>query len=145
MTQAATEKRRAAKAQYMREQRAAFPEKYKAKSREFFDKNRERLKAERNAKYKENKAEVQARRHGTTVEKLNAMLALQQDRCAICEKHLAAWPSKETHIDHCHGTGKVRGLLCRSCNMKEGWVKRYGAKLFAYLAHPTAERLEQNK
>ena len=39
--------------------------------------------------------------------------AAQDGRCALCEATLAP---EHTHIDHCHRTGAVRGLLCRPCN-----------------------------
>lgn len=126
----------------MREQRAKFPEKYRQKSREFNERHRARLKEERNAKYAENKAIVRAKRRGTTAEALDAVLALQGYRCPVCEKPLAAWPSRQTHIDHCHETGRVRGLLCHSCNGKEGWVRKYGKKLEAYLSNPPADQVE---
>lgn len=41
----------------------------------------------------------------------------QDKRCAICKQ------SKPLEIDHCHITGKVRGLLCRTCNAALGMVK----------------------
>jgi len=35
----------------------------------------------------------------------------QDGKCAICGDDL-----KFPHIDHCHATGKVRGILCSACN-----------------------------
>jgi hypothetical protein len=49
--------------------------------------------------------------YGLTPEQLAAMHAAAGGKCAICELPCAA-----LHIDHCHHTGTVRGLLCRSCN-----------------------------
>src|SRR3990167_11448409 len=43
------------------------------------------------------------------------MLAEQNERCEICKKHIG---ENETAVDHDHVTGKVRGLLCRPCNLK---------------------------
>lgn len=34
--------------------------------------------------------------------------------CAICKRTPAT--SKATHLDHCHITGRIRGVLCASCN-----------------------------
>lgn len=39
------------------------------------------------------------------------MVSEQESKCAICEKHV-----EKLHVDHCHDTGKVRGLLCTTCN-----------------------------
>lgn len=135
------EERRAANAARMRAARSENPEKYRKLSQAFNERHRERLKQERNAKYAANKAEIRAKRHGTERWVVDALRDLQKGLCAVCDKPLAAWPSDATHVDHDHATGKVRGLLCRSCNMKEGWVRRYGAKLSAYLSEPPAEKL----
>lgn len=43
----------------------------------------------------------------------------QDGKCAICNKdiYLAATDKNKTaHVDHCHKTGKIRGLLCARCN-----------------------------
>lgn len=51
------------------------------------------------------------------------MLAIQNNRCAICgytsETHGKHWPV----VDHCHTTGKIRGLLCSNCNIGLGKFK----------------------
>lgn len=51
------------------------------------------------------------------------MLAIQNNRCAICgyssDKHGKYFPV----VDHCHTTGKVRGLLCMNCNQGLGKFK----------------------
>lgn len=41
------------------------------------------------------------------------MKTAQSGKCKICMKVLVKF-----HIDHCHTTGKVRGLLCHGCNLK---------------------------
>jgi hypothetical protein len=41
---------------------------------------------------------------------------LDTDQCAICEVGVDG----KGHIDHCHETGAVRGLLCRGCNLGLG-------------------------
>lgn len=43
------------------------------------------------------------------------MLEAQNHRCAICGGERTG-PGTRLHIDHCHKTGKVRGLLCSKCN-----------------------------
>jgi Recombination endonuclease VII len=58
-------------------------------------------------------------RHGLTKSEKEAMLIAQSYRCAICDCH----QSEIKHIlsvDHCHKTGKIRGLLCPECNLGIG-------------------------
>lgn len=51
-------------------------------------------------------------------QKYVAFLYVKQDaRCAICS---AEFPHSELLVDHDHGTGLVRGLLCRNCNIGLG-------------------------
>ena len=58
------------------------------------------------------------RRYGITQEQFGQMLLDQNNRCKICDNDFKN--SKDTHIDHCHNTNRVRGLLCNSCNMALG-------------------------
>ena len=50
---------------------------------------------------------------GITEEAYAQMLAQQGGVCAICSSDPG---DKRLAIDHCHTTGKVRGLLCAECN-----------------------------
>ena len=52
--------------------------------------------------------------------------AQQNGLCAICEQpEQALMYGKEMKlaVDHCHETGKVRGLLCANCNRGIGMLK----------------------
>lgn len=53
------------------------------------------------------------------VSEYNELLKSQQNKWAICRKKEIAvhWGKvKALSIDHCHKTGKIRGLLCYLCN-----------------------------
>ena len=55
--------------------------------------------------------------YGINAEDFARLLDEQKHKCAICETKLH---NKNTHIDHCHSTGKVRALLCSRCNQGIG-------------------------
>lgn len=54
-------------------------------------------------------------KYGITVKEYEDMLLKQNNSCAICNSHISLFKSR-FHIDHCHTTGKIRGLLCVNCN-----------------------------
>ena len=57
--------------------------------------------------------------YGVTLGWYRATLEKQNGACAICKKpETAVIRGKllKLAVDHCHDTGKVRGLLCRACN-----------------------------
>lgn len=53
--------------------------------------------------------------YGITLEDYNNMLEAQGYKCAICGNEDEV-EGRRLAIDHCHTTGKVRGLLCGKCN-----------------------------
>ena len=67
---------------------------------------------------------VSLRKYGITLEQYNQMLDAQGGVCAICKKPETAkgnhGTARELAVDHCHDTGKVRGLLCSQCNTAIG-------------------------
>ncbi len=58
--------------------------------------------------------------YGLTPEKFQEMSDAQGGACAICQEpetsHSPNGYVRRLSIDHCHKTGKVRGLLCAKCN-----------------------------
>jgi len=63
------------------------------------------------------------RKYGLTQEQFDAMLEQQAHRCAICLDPEPDTAGKAWHIDHCHSTGVVRGLLCSRCNLALGYMR----------------------
>lgn len=57
------------------------------------------------------------KKFGITEQDYNDMFERQLGLCAICRK-----PENDIKlaVDHCHETGRVRGLLCKKCNMGIG-------------------------
>ena len=57
-------------------------------------------------------------RFGITLVEYERMLSAQDGRCAICKAS-----DRRLCVDHCHGSGNVRGLLCRDCNAGLGMFR----------------------
>lgn len=55
------------------------------------------------------------KRYGLTEIEFAVIEASQQGVCLICQQFC-----ENMHVDHCHSTGKVRGLLCPQCNVGLG-------------------------
>lgn len=65
-------------------------------------------------------------KYGITLADYDAMFAIQGGACAICREPCKGTPEKpyhRLHVDHNHETGKVRGLLCRRCNVAVGYLE----------------------
>lgn len=69
------------------------------------------------------------RRYGLEPGQFDAMVAAQQNCCAICSRDMGEGCKR--HIDHDHATGRVRGLLCAGCNSALGRIERFGLERFA--------------
>lgn len=113
----------------------------KAATKEWRKANPERL-AETKAKYRERNRIVLAQRqrewnaahpdkvkamnlkggYGLTLEGFLQMYERQSGQCAICQISMRTRANQKDAccVDHDHVTGKVRGLLCSSCNMGIG-------------------------
>jgi hypothetical protein len=68
------------------------------------------------------------RNFGITREDFNNMMESQKGVCDICKKpesrkNQVTGKIKHLCVDHCHTTGKIRGLLCFKCNSAIGKLK----------------------
>lgn len=61
-------------------------------------------------------------RYGITNEIWGAMFDSQNGCCAVCSAH-ASQLSRGLAVDHCHTSGRFRGLLCHMCNQAIGLFK----------------------
>lgn len=63
------------------------------------------------------------RKYNLTINNYESLLVSQNYSCKICNSVKAnrEWKTKDQRIDlfvdHCHKTGKIRGLLCNKCNV----------------------------
>ena len=69
-----------------------------------------------------------------TVIEYDKMFENQGGECLLCGRHQSQF-KRRLDVDHCHETGRVRGLLCQKCNVQIGWVENYDllAKLNEHL------------
>ena len=88
-------------------------------------KNKERMRRiragipqeEKQKSWKTSRDYFLTRKFGITTKDYGTMLIEQHSRCAICQgTSTGDKRSKNFHVDHCHITGKIRGLLCSACN-----------------------------
>ena len=80
-------------------------------------------------------------KYGLTTTTRNQMLNEQEGLCLLCESAIrfigkASGSSREAAVvDHCHTTGRVRGILCSTCNLALGKIKDSTQWLFRAAAY----------
>jgi hypothetical protein len=95
-------------------------------NRKYYAKNKDRLndkvaewqKAHLADTYDRRVNNMLQKKYGITFAEREAMIQKQNDTCPICKGGL-----DKPHVDHCHDSGEVRGILCRSCNLILGYAK----------------------
>jgi len=63
------------------------------------------------------------RDYGISEAKRDELVKMQGGNCAICGKPESEAPRQRLAVDHCHTTGKVRGMLCDHCNKGIGCLQ----------------------
>ena len=119
----------------------ATKEQYSARVKAYRERNKEYIKArnrEWNAANKPKQFEYDLRKHfGIEPEDYARLLHAQGRKCAACGDSLAM--DKKTHVDHCHSTGRVRGILCHHCNTALGLVMESEGRLLALVRYATGQ------
>ena len=111
------------------EWRKNHPERLKAYNANWYVANRAKAKARSERYAQANPEKVRSRKlkrdHGINIENYDSMLKSQHGLCAICKSPPSKANAREMvlHVDHCHNTGKIRGLLCAHCNRMLGLAK----------------------
>lgn len=62
-------------------------------------------------------------KYGISGEDFQGMLLAQDFSCAICGTKEPKGKGNTLHVDHCHDTDLIRGLLCHHCNTSLGGFK----------------------
>jgi hypothetical protein len=111
--------------------------------------NREKIKVSQSNYHQKNKDEIIARhickRRNITVDEYRQMFVDQDNKCAICGQNETRMNVKKTEVlklcvDHDPISGKVRALLCYSCNLGLGLFKEDAALVEQALKYITAHR-----
>lgn len=92
-------------------------EKRSEKNKTWRKEHPEQVKATRSAWTKNNPRKLKSlrlKKYGITADDYDAISAEQNGVCAICKDICVS--GNALAVDHCHETGKVRGLLCGHCN-----------------------------
>ncbi|TDO68843.1 recombination endonuclease VII [Flavobacterium chryseum] len=63
------------------------------------------------------------KKYGITIAEYDQIVLDQNNSCAICFGNLVDSRGFRPHVDHCHNTGIVRGVLCGDCNKALGGFK----------------------
>jgi len=79
-------------------------------------------------------------RYGLNCPQRTQMLNEQENKCQVCTRPIA-FDGKNRHattavVDHCHKSGKIRGVICHSCNVMIGYFENQNIsfeQLQAYL------------
>src|SRR5262245_29670820 len=98
------------------------PEKFRLRSRQKYAKhseaNKDRARAYRAAHPDRirvySRRSTLKRRYGLSEAEFHALLREQGNSCLICKMQFST--ERLAAVDHCHTSGKVRGILCRQCN-----------------------------
>jgi len=87
------------------------------------DCNSRKAKVWKKNNVEKNKTHHYQRKYGLTFADYGVILSQQNSRCAVCLTHFSDAQRGVLFVDHCHKTGKVRGLLCQNCNTAIGLLK----------------------
>jgi len=109
--------------------------------RKYYHEHRERYKIMRHENRLKNL-------YGITLKEYNSMIAKQDNKCGICstpfetdKNSKKGWGGKkEPVVDHDHVNGKVRGILCRGCNLSLSMIEN---KVFRDNANKYLSKLEK--
>ena len=83
--------------------------------------------------------------YGITVQQYEEMFVAQGGVCLVCgqPETVLNGHTKEVqslHVDHCHKTGRVRGLLCQACNTAFGAMKEDPERIRLLLAYALKQK-----
>ena len=144
-----------ARAEYTRKYRADNSEKVTASKARAYREHPEKAAAyakkyrqrhpERN---KETWRRQNLKKYGLTPHQVAVMIGQQEGCCASCTNVIMRGTreaKRQAHVDHCHATGRVRGILCQRCNLILGHAKDQPSVLIAAAKYLTDRATRERK
>jgi hypothetical protein len=132
------------KKQYRRNQYLKHKDREKETRRKYLIKNREKVleiqKKWNNKNFERRKNIILKNVYGITLQQYEKMFKEQNGKCGICGIHQDTL-KKSLCVDHCHKTNKVRGLLCKNCNVALGFYEKYDKNYFEKYLNKHKEKL----
>ena len=107
------------------EERKAYMKEYRQNNKDQIAKQKKGYRDRPGNKEKVQKQHLK-RKYDLTQEEYDKMLEQQNNKCVICgdyETNKRKGEIQSLSVDHCHKTGKIRGLLCNNCNLTLGYSK----------------------
>jgi len=111
---------------YAKKRRERYPNDHRIANKKCYDKNKKKYHETGKKWKKKNPDKVriyekkcELRRYGITLDEYTKLAARQGNVCGICSSQQIK-RYKYLTVDHCHKTGKIRGLLCATCNLALG-------------------------
>lgn len=91
------------------------------KAKAWRESNADRVKEYRAANRQKSYRQEVVRKYGVPADWFDLQMRKQKGRCMGCKIDLSGTNKQDTpHVDHCHKSGKVRGILCNRCNSVVG-------------------------
>ena len=112
-----------------------------AGSRRYRNANKDEINEHWREKYRtdpEFRERVKERARQISNDAYDVLFARQGGVCAACKQKY----HRRLHADHCHATGKLRGLLCSNCNTGLGLYNDDADRLLAAVAYLVASRCD---
>ena len=101
------------KSEYSKRHYLKYREKILVRTRNYYFKNAEKSRVWRRNRHLKVK-------FGITEDEFQKILEKQDGICAICGREQYG---RTLDVDHCHKTGRIRGILCHRCNMGLGYFQ----------------------
>jgi len=118
--------------EYQKNYRETHRERFKEYQKSFYKKHKKEVNAKNNERYSKdievNRAKKRAaaikRKYNLTQEEYKTLIDSVGNKCEICNS------KSNLCIDHCHKTGRIRGILCRRCNITLSYIESNDVKKY---------------